>query len=63
MEGQKAACEARQRLRVWDLTTGRELLTLPCPFPAESMQFVGDRLVVTGGDRLWVLDGTPRDRR
>src|SRR5262249_10308576 len=57
------ACEARQRLRVWDLTTGPELLALPCPFPAQSMQFVGDRLVVAGDNRLWVLDGTPRDRR
>jgi WD40 repeat protein len=58
------AGEAGQRLRVWDLTTGRELLALPCPFPAQALRFVGDRLVVVSGDnRLWVLDGTPPDRR
>jgi hypothetical protein len=57
-----------QHLRIWDLRTGRELLSLPGSVRGLRVRFVGHRLHVIGlpmrtglGSILWTLDGTPRE--
>lgn len=53
------------RLIVWDLATGRELISLPLPdsggaFPRQLSALEGDKFYLTTEDGVRVFDGTPR---
>jgi serine/threonine protein kinase/WD40 repeat protein len=63
----------RQEVKVWDVGTGRELLTLPLPrgisyLSHRALHFSGQRLLVPGWNgegvaEVRVLDGTPAEAR
>jgi WD40 repeat protein len=52
---------ADERLRVWNVLTGQELLTLSPPNDLHSLMFTpdGQRLLVAGSGQVQIFDGTP----
>lgn len=47
-----------ERLCVWDLVLGRELISVPIP-GSSSWLMTGEKLSMRSGDGVWVFDGTP----
>ena len=52
---------ADERLRIWNASTGQELLVLPPPDGVHSLTFSpdGHLLIAAGGEQVQVFDGTP----